>query len=51
MSQKISNKRMIAKNNKREGRARMSTIGGERIEGDREWTGGTEKREGKEQWM
>ena len=29
----------------------MSTIGEERIQGDREERGGTDKREGKGQWM
>ena len=53
MKKKISKKQMQAKTNERGGRARMSTIGEERIQRDREGRGGTmtDKREGRGQWM
>ena len=53
MGQKISKKQIIAKANGRGGGAKMSTIGEERIQRDRERRGGTMtvKREGRGQWM
>ena len=49
MSKKISKKQILQKANERGGRARMFTIGEERIQGDREGRGGADRREGKGQ--